>query len=265
LVLALIILLCIVLFVLGFIFNEKPKKHTTVLNPIEDDKEGKVYDTHSGQWLTVEQIQTNDHPYSEFIDANNPYLIQPKEVVLANDLPPVVRDFKLAKAHALELGFEVVRDGNANALKTLQQFEMVATCTTVEIQNVVKKDSISLFFVEVVSESDLCERLAIGYKMVDHDLGSGCIVAESLETKISDLIYPTEVKFEHQKLFSEKFWIIADQPEKIKANFGSDFMEAYEKNTDLLLEFKGRKVIMLNYKNANPEIVERLVDTLDKL
>ena len=96
------------------------------------------------------------------------------------------------------------------------------------------------------------------------DLGRVFIRPESLADKVSELFAAKEVDFSKHREFSQKYYVLADNPASIQRSFSKEFMDGILNLKNVVLEISGKSLLVGILKIIDPGDVLRIASFLDK-
>ncbi|MFL5727915.1 MAG: hypothetical protein ACJ75J_00390, partial [Cytophagaceae bacterium] len=76
------------------------------------------------------------------------------------------------------------------------------------------------------------------------DLGKIFISPESIIDKISEFFNPVEIDFPEDKVFSDKYYVLSSDPEKVRKSLDANLRLAIAGFDDLYIETSGSKIIL---------------------
>lgn len=100
-----------------------------------------------------------------------------------------------------------------------------------------------------------------------HDLGKVKIRPETLRDKIIELLFPIELDFQEDKIFSDSFYVLVSDRPKAAAGINRAFRNAVMdiREDDFIIEINGHTLIIGSRKPIEPERAVYLADFVVRL
>lgn len=108
-----------------------------------------------------------------------------------------------------------------------------------------------------------CELL--GLTSINSDLGHVLIRPETFSDKVVELLSPSEVDFDEAPKFSRKYYVLADNAEKLRKGVNIKFLNAINEFKDLHIEIKDSYVLSRTYKAVVADTVSSIVGILENI
>ena len=161
--------------------------------------------------------------------------------------------------------FEVFRDGDIRLLGSFVNKDARTDCYALFIERTFRGYAIKGGGEYFTSQY---ETWALAY--LKHDFGRVLIRKETLADKIIELVHPVEIDFPEDKAFSDTFYVVANDHNKVVANMNRDFRNSVMdvRHDDFIIEISDHTLIIGDRKPVFPgralhmaEFVARLCST----
>lgn len=102
-------------------------------------------------------------------------------------------------------------------------------------------------------QTQIIDQEMIGIAFLKKDYGKVLIRPETFADKISELFAPTEIDFEDHPVFSKNYYMLSNEPEKLKFIITNHFLDCIEKYRGLEIEIAGNILVVRLRKNVTAE------------
>jgi hypothetical protein len=99
------------------------------------------------------------------------------------------------------------------------------------------------------------------------DFGRVLIRKETFTDRVLEIVHPIELKFRDDKVFSQYFYVVANDVEKAKAAMTPDFRNllANQMYKDFVIEIIGNTLVIRNNQPINPEVTVHMAELASKI
>ncbi len=193
-----------------------------------------------------------------------------KNGTLITLLSPLLPNYQMTEIPAAE---EECINNIAGCFDSFKSYSMVVLSSLIGLFNHGKKSWLALLSITQTTkgiripqhQSQLTEYELIGLAILNRDYGKVFIRPETLADKISELFDQAEIDFESEPEFSSKYYLLADNEERLRKTISPHFLRTISKYDDLEIEIQGKALVVRLRKVFTPEIGKQIAEFVGEI